>query len=138
MAKYKFKEDFIQNYRVYDSKIGTSSSVDQSITFKKGDIVDGTFEAKHTVSGWEGMPMNFEDRVLIENPMQGKGLFDGNGAPSMFPIPSDKLELSTDQSSASTQNTGLDSQTFIQKHKNHLLIAGALVLGYLAYKKFNK
>jgi hypothetical protein len=30
------------------------------------------------------------------------------------------------------------NETFIQKHKNHLLIAGALVLGYLAYKKFNK
>jgi hypothetical protein len=138
MAKYKFKEDFIQNYRVYDSKIGTSSSVDQSITFKKGDIVDGRFEAKHTVSGWEGVPMNFEDRVLIENPMGGKGLFDGNGAPSMFAIPTDKLELLTDESSASTQNTGLDLQTFLQKHKNHLLIAGLLVIGYFAYKKFNK
>ena len=27
---------------------------------------------------------------------------------------------------------------FIQKHKNHLLLVGALVIGYLAYKKFNK
>jgi hypothetical protein len=131
MAKYKFKEDFIQNYRVYDTKIGTSSSVDQSITYKKGDIVDGTFQAKHTESGWEGMQMNFEDRVLIENPMQGKGLFDGNGAPSMFPIPADKLELVSDENS--TLN-----KSFLQKHKNHLLILGAIVIGYLAYKKFNK
>jgi hypothetical protein len=30
------------------------------------------------------------------------------------------------------------TQSFIQQHKNHLLIAGALVLGYFAYKKFNK
>jgi hypothetical protein len=131
MGKYAFKEDFIQNYRVYDSKIGTSSSVEQSITYKKGDIVDGMFEAKHTVSGWEGMPMNFEDRVLINNPMQGKGLFEGNGAPSMFPIPADKLELVSNGNSFS-------NQSFLQKHKNHLLILGALVLGYLAYKKFNK
>ena len=131
MAKYKFKEDFIQNYRVYDTKIGTSSSVDQSITYKKGDIVDGRFEAKHTESGWEGQQMNFEDRVLIENPMQGKGLFDGNGAPSMFTIPADKLELIKDESLIS-------NQSFLQKHKNHLLIVGALVIGYLAYKKFNK
>jgi hypothetical protein len=131
MGKYKFKEDFIQNYRVWDSKIGTSSSVDQSITYKKGDVVDGTFEAKHTVSGWEGMPMNFEDRVLINNPMQGKGLFDGNGAPSMFPIPADKLEL------VSNGNSVLN-QPFLEKHKNHLLIAGAIIIVFLAYKKFNK
>lgn len=30
------------------------------------------------------------------------------------------------------------TQSFLQKHKNHLFILGALVLGYLAYKKFNK
>jgi len=29
-------------------------------------------------------------------------------------------------------------QTFLQKHKNHLLILGALVIGYYAYKEFNK
>ena len=35
-------------------------------------------------------------------------------------------------------NKDVAPQTFLQKHKNHLLILGALVLGYLAYKKFNK
>ena len=30
------------------------------------------------------------------------------------------------------------TQSFLQKHKNHLLIVGAIVIGYLAYKKFNK
>lgn len=29
-----------------------------------------------------------------------------------------------------------DNRTFLQKHKNHLLIAGALLLAFLAYKKF--
>ncbi len=29
-------------------------------------------------------------------------------------------------------------QSFLKKHKTHLLIAGAVVLGYLAYKKFKK
>lgn len=29
-------------------------------------------------------------------------------------------------------------QSFLQKHKNHLLIAVALVAGYFAYKKFKK
>jgi hypothetical protein len=30
------------------------------------------------------------------------------------------------------------TQSFLQKHKNHLLIVGVLVVGYLAYKKFKK
>jgi hypothetical protein len=30
------------------------------------------------------------------------------------------------------------TQTFLQKNKTNLLILGVLVLGYLAYKKFNK
>lgn len=29
-------------------------------------------------------------------------------------------------------------QSFLEKHKNHLIIAGAVVLGFLAYKKFKK
>jgi hypothetical protein len=29
-------------------------------------------------------------------------------------------------------------QSFLEKHKTHLLIAGAVVLGFLAYKKFKK
>jgi hypothetical protein len=38
----------------------------------------------------------------------------------------------------SNKNTRLDSQTFLQKNKTNLLIAGVLVLAYLAYKKFKK
>jgi hypothetical protein len=34
--------------------------------------------------------------------------------------------------------TRLIPQGFLQKHKTNLLILGGLVLGYLAYKKFNK
>jgi len=30
------------------------------------------------------------------------------------------------------------TQTFLEKNKTNLLIVGVLVLGYLAYKKFNK
>ena len=40
---------------------------------------------------------------------------------------------------ADTPNSAdVSGETFIQKHKNHLLLVGALVIGYLAYKKFNK
>ena len=34
--------------------------------------------------------------------------------------------------------TDVEPQTFLQKNKTNLLIIGVLVLGYLAYKKFNK
>jgi hypothetical protein len=34
--------------------------------------------------------------------------------------------------------TDVAPQTFLQKNKTNLLILGALVLGYLGYKKFNK
>ena len=37
-----------------------------------------------------------------------------------------------------TSSTDLAPESFLQKHKNHLLILGALVIGYFAYKKFNK
>jgi hypothetical protein len=48
------------------------------------------------------------------------------------------VKVVTNQNSASTQSAELVPQTFLQKHKNHLLIVGAVVIGYLAYKKFNK
>jgi hypothetical protein len=32
----------------------------------------------------------------------------------------------------------VSKQTFLEKNKTNLLIVGALVLGYLAYKKLNK
>ena len=35
-------------------------------------------------------------------------------------------------------NTDVVPETFLQKNKTNLLIAGALVLGYFAYKKYNK
>ena len=35
-------------------------------------------------------------------------------------------------------STDVAPQTFLEKNKTNLLIVGVLVLGYLAYKKFNK
>ncbi len=37
-----------------------------------------------------------------------------------------------------TSSTNVAPQTFLEKNKTNLLIVGVLVLGYLAYKKFNK
>jgi hypothetical protein len=55
------------------------------------------------------------------------------------PIPIEYIEvLNENDTPATITNTGVTPQTFLQKHKNHLLIVGTLFLGYFAYKKFNK
>jgi hypothetical protein len=54
-------------------------------------------------------------------------------------IPLDSVELVDESGNTDTsKGTGVVQQSFLQKHKNHLLIAGALVVGFLAYKKFKK
>ncbi len=166
MAKYRFKQDSIQKYRVYDSNIGTSSSVDQSITFKKGDIVDGVFTPSHKIGGGRGImaETTIPDTILVPNPNINKGLFNGNGASSWFSISPDVLELSSDQSSASKTNSnsllkpiGNINMTAEDKlyeklgikftnsgwglksrPMGRLLVLGVLIASYFAYKKFNK
>ena len=54
-------------------------------------------------------------------------------------IPIDAVEVVVSSSSADNSNiTDNKPLSFLQKHKNHLLLIGALVLGYFAYKKFKK
>jgi hypothetical protein len=98
-----------------------------TINYKKGDSFTGmtlslSSDKKQVISNMG----NYRVTIPVEN----------------FTIMNDDgtiLDITVaDVNSDSNQNTGLASQTFLQKHKNHLLIAGALVIGYLAYKKFNK
>jgi hypothetical protein len=49
----------------------------------------------------------------------------------------DKVDDSTPLTSKLILETRLKPISFLQKNKTNLLIVGALVLGYLAYKKFN-
>jgi hypothetical protein len=48
------------------------------------------------------------------------------------------VPLSSIEKINETPSTELAPQTFLEKNKTNLLIVGVLVLGYLAYKKFNK
>ena len=50
----------------------------------------------------------------------------------------DKVDDSTPLTSKATLMTRLTPKGFLEKNKTNLLILGGLVLGYLAYKKFNK
>jgi hypothetical protein len=93
MAKYKFIKEHTSTYRVWNPSIGTSSAVEQSITFKVGDIVDGTFVPAHQAGGGIMAPYQAPDSVTIPNPNVGQGLFNGNGAPTGFSIPPSELQL---------------------------------------------
>jgi hypothetical protein len=89
----------------------------ETINYKKGDSFTGmtlslSSDKKQVISNMG----NYRVTIPVEN----------------FTIMND------DGTPVNTSSTDVASQTFLQKHKNHLLIAGALVIGYFAYKKFNK
>jgi hypothetical protein len=121
MARYKIKR-FTNILKENSNKkdawgdIGT----DEVGTLLAGDVV----EIVKTGGGGHGIRMTpylfFEDGTYI----------NGDFA--------EKVDDSTPLTSKETLLTRYFTQTFLQKHKNHLLIAGALVIGYFAYKKFNK
>lgn len=50
----------------------------------------------------------------------------------------DSTPLNEENKTEITSITNVLPQTFLEKNKTNLLIFGALVLGYLAFKKFNK
>ena len=89
----------------------------QEINFKIGDKINGS------VFGGEDTNRVVETRI-------------GN---AFINIPLEYLkEEAVNQSVVNEPSKDVAPQTFIEKHKNHLLILGGLVVAYFAYKKFNK
>jgi hypothetical protein len=89
----------------------------ETINYKKGDSFTGltltlSSDKKQVVAN-QG---NFRVSIPVEN----------------FTI------LNDDGTPLNTSIADVPPQTFLQKNKTNLLIIGVLVLGYLAYKKFNK
>jgi hypothetical protein len=128
MAKFVFQQDYDANGANIIANGQQGASILLKYSFKKGDIFDGE---RIIVGAGVAMESPAQYAVNITTPtalnLDGTN-YNGQG---VFSIP-DNIVI--DQSLLPTQV----NQTFLQKHKNHLLIAGALVLGYLAYKKFNK
>jgi hypothetical protein len=128
MAKFVFQQNYDANGAniVANGQQGASTLLKYS--FKKGDIFDG----EKIVIGYgkeAGSANKYAVNITTPSALNLDGTnYNGQG---VFSIP-DNIVI--DQSLLPTQV----NQTFLQKHKNHLLIAGALVLGYFAYKKFNK
>ena len=89
----------------------------ETINYKKGDSFTGltltlSSDKKQVVAN-QG---NFSVSIPVEN----------------FTI------LNDDGTPINTSSADVDTESFLQKNKTNLLIIGALVLGYFAYKKFNK
>lgn len=120
-SKYVFNQDFEATTRIVDNTDKLSENVvyiELKYKFKKGDIFDGK---KIPVNA--GVNANAKKyNIQITTPESIKS--DGS--------------VYKGQVTYQIDNSLVSEATFLQKHKNHLLILGALVLGYLAYKKFNK
>lgn len=118
-SKYVFNQDYEATTRVLDNKLSENVVyLELKYKFKKGDIFNGI-----------KIPVN-----AGVNPNAKKYNIQITTPESI------KLDDSvyTGQVTYQIDDSLVSEATTLQKHKNHLLILGALALGYLAYKKFNK
>ncbi len=116
MGTYKLKDDIVNG-------VLPNTNGKPNIIFKKGDIIQGdeieVFIFNKMIKGVSAKPTVVGARV--ETP-------DGL---SFSPLTN--LEKIADVNSSPQPN-----ESFLQKNKNILFIALALVAGYFAYKKFKK
>jgi len=104
---------------------------DGSQSFKKGDILEKTWDISISSDSKNYVIGRFGYGVVV--PVEYLSVTDDNGKPVT------DLEVgNADFIVKKYSNQDVAPETFLQKHKNHLLILGALVIGYFAYKKFNK
>ena len=128
MAKYIFKENYEAQGTNLIPKGAQMASEMLKYSFKKGDVFEGE---KFIISIGSETGSTPRYNVNITTPEALK--LDGTkwSGQAIFEVP----EIAVTEQALKTDASG---ETFLQKHKNHLLIAGALVIGYFAYKKFNK
>jgi hypothetical protein len=128
MAKYIFKEDFEAQGTNLIPKDSKMVSLMLKYSFKKGDV----FEGEKIVVGVgvrQGSSEEYAVNITTLGGLKVDGTkFDGK---SIFQVP----EIVVTEQTLTTDASG---ESFLQKHKNHLLILGGLVIAYFAYKKFKK
>jgi hypothetical protein len=100
-------------------QFGGASREDRTFSFKAGQIVEGYIQDSGT---------NIQVQVGNNSVLIPKSNWEIVVNPSFI--------QETDIDRGNNQPNQVAPQSFIEKHKNHLLIAVALVLGYFAYKKF--
>jgi len=132
MAKYIFKEDYeaTGTNPIDDSPYGSrQASYMLKYSFKKGDVFEGEKIAMG-IGVKTGSPIIYTTIITTPEALQVDGT-KWNGK-AIFEVPN---LIVSEQTSISSD---VDTESFLQKNKTNLLIIGALVLGYFAYKKFKK
>lgn len=134
IEKYRFTKDI--ELFAWDGKEGFGFNINQpKIKFKKGNIVDGFI-----------MPNLYQSE-----PSSYLVITDKTKSDAMFRIPaggtgfkgydfiekiSDSANVSNEPLSPTTQDSK-NNETFLQKHKNHLIMIG-VPLGFYAFSKYKK
>jgi hypothetical protein len=125
---------FLKDYEWKDSTVcppDVTGCTTGSQSFKKGDILEKTWDINISSDSKNYVIGRFGYGVVV--PVEYLSVTDDNGKPV-----TDLEAGNADFIVKKYSNQDVAPETFLQKHKNHLLIAGALVIGYFAYKKFNK
>ena len=142
MTKYTFKEDFVipaPKVRQIDTKFiittdkSLKSSMEKMVDLKKGDIVQGI---SIITSG--DMSNDSGTQNLVFKDKDGNEFRIETGFRGFKPFYEEYKGETTVTGEKALTSADVVPQTFLEKNKTNLLILGALVLGYLAYKKFNK
>jgi len=142
MAKYRLTRDYGANGTAPNNATAPSGQIAPKWIYltkklKKGDIIEGGITTENSTFGLKGESIAF--KTLGATTTQGVPYSDL--ALLYIPIENDgALEEIDDKGNVINIHKAnfLTDPTFIEKHKNHLLIVGALLLGYFAYKKFKK
>jgi hypothetical protein len=118
MKNYTFIKPYKTTIGSKDAKaLSMGATPFQEINFKIGDKINGS-------------PYGGEDTNRVVETRVGNVNLN---------IPPEYLkEEAENQLVVNAPSKDVAPQTFLEKNKTNLLIVGVLVLGYLAYKKFNK
>jgi hypothetical protein len=96
---------------------GSVGGAPNTIDYKKGDALTGL---SITLSDDKKQVISNMGNFKIGIPVENLTILNDDGTP------------------INDSSTDVAPKTFLEKNKTNLLIVGVLVLGYLAYKKFNK
>jgi hypothetical protein len=133
----KFKEDAL-GWGDGHKKFDTIES--KSFTFNAGDVINSessTFNIGSNVMDWD-INLKINNDLGFQIPKSILQKVDDSSTVTKYKESDFPTPIKYDSSGKLIKNTSNNDSSFLQKNKTNLLIVGALVLGYLAYKKFNK
>ena len=140
-GKYRFVKNYTQSVcNKYQGSMGIYNPCVEykHYNYKIGDVINVQEfygdKAKLPISEQNlAVPIPYLTKVLDNTELSKENISFGKTI-----LTSDVEKLTINSDSGVLENTVVAPQTFLQKNKTNLLIAGVLVLAYLAYKKYNK